>query len=183
MKLLLFLKILMMPLINPRVLIYLIIALRILMTIITLLTISKGSLHRRKRLMLCRTLRKKKLLKLNASWMKKRRRVTNKGRKSGVATHLNLLMRVTLYLLLYMIALHAYQRRMNVILIAMILWILLKYPFLMKLILSAMMPSCMKFARILFLLLFMINLAICTNLMITLYYHLLGMCLMMMGHA
>src|SRR3954470_4109171 len=129
MKLLLFLKILIMPLTNPRVLIYLIIALRILMIIIILLTISKGSLHKRKRLMLCRTLRKKKLLKLNAPWMKKRRRVTNKKRKNGVATHLYLLMRVTLY----MIALHAYQRRMNAILIAMILWILLKYPFLMKL--------------------------------------------------
>ena len=40
----------------------------------------------------------------------------------------------------YMIALHAYQRRMNAILIAMILCILLKYPFLMKLMLVAMMP-------------------------------------------
>src|SRR3954463_9232490 len=124
MKLLPLLKILMMPLTNPRVLIYLIIALRILMTIIILLTISKGSLHKRKRLMLCRTLWKNKLLKLNAHWMKKRRRVTNKRRKNGVATHLYLLMRVTLGLLLYMIALHAYQRRMNAILIAMILWIL-----------------------------------------------------------
>src|SRR3954467_6070311 len=37
-------------------------------------------------------------------------------------------------------ALHAYQRRMNDILIPMILWILLKYPFLMKLMLVAMMP-------------------------------------------
>jgi hypothetical protein len=46
-------------------------------------------------LMLCRTLRKKKLLRLNAPWMKKRRRVTNKRRKNG-AIHVYLLMRVTL---------------------------------------------------------------------------------------
>ena len=64
---LLFLKILMMPLTNPRVLKYLIIALRILMTIVILLTISKGSLHKRKRLMHCRTLQKKKLLKTKCS--------------------------------------------------------------------------------------------------------------------
>src|ERR1041384_6224937 len=64
--------------------------------IIILLTISKGSLQKRNRLMFCRTLWKKKLLKLNAPWMKKRRRVTNKRRKNGVATHLYLLMRVTL---------------------------------------------------------------------------------------
>ena len=49
MKLLLFLKILMMPLRNSKVLIYLIIALRILIKNIILLTISKGSLHERKR--------------------------------------------------------------------------------------------------------------------------------------
>src|ERR1041385_4658787 len=104
-----------------------------------LLTISKDSLHKRKRLILCRILRKKKLLKLKAHWIKKRRRVTNKRRKNGVATHLYQLMGVTLWLLLYMIALHAYRRRMNVILIAMILWILLKYPFLMKLMLVATM--------------------------------------------
>ena len=61
-----------------------------------ILTISKGSLLQRKRLMLCRTLWKKKLLKLKAHWMKKRRRVTNKRRKNGVASHLYLLMRVTL---------------------------------------------------------------------------------------
>src|SRR3954470_9213203 len=53
--------------------------------------------------------------------MKKRRRVTNKRRKNG-AIHVYLLMRVTLLLLPYMSV--------------MILWILLKYPFLMKL-----MPS------------------------------------------
>ena len=38
----------------------------------------------------------KKLLKLKAPWMKKRRRVTNKRRKNVVDTHLYLLMRVTL---------------------------------------------------------------------------------------
>ena len=58
-------------------------------------TISKDSLHKRKRLMLCRTLWKKKLLKLEAPWMKKRRRVTNKRRKNG-AIHVYLLMRVTI---------------------------------------------------------------------------------------
>src|SRR3954470_4099386 len=81
---------------NLRGLIYLNISLRILMIMLILLTISKVSLHKRKRLMLCRTLWKKKLLKLKAHWMKKRRRVTNKGRKNGVATHIYLLMRVTL---------------------------------------------------------------------------------------
>src|ERR1041385_724609 len=49
----------------------------------------------RKRLMICRTLWKKKLLNLKAPWMKKRRRVTNKRRKNG-AIHVYLLMRVTL---------------------------------------------------------------------------------------
>src|ERR1041384_1410401 len=49
----------------------------------------------RKRLMFCGTLWKKKLLKLKAPWMKKRRRVTNKRRKNG-AIHVYLLMRVTL---------------------------------------------------------------------------------------
>src|SRR3954462_12866474 len=54
--------------------------------------------------------------------MKKRRRVMNKRRTNG-STHAYLLMRVTLYLLYYLIVPHAYQRRMNV----MFLWILLKY--------------------------------------------------------
>ena len=61
--------------------------LRILMIILILLTISKGSLPQRMRLMLCRTLWKKKLLKRKAPWMKKRRRMANKRRKNGVATH------------------------------------------------------------------------------------------------
>src|SRR4051812_24834010 len=80
-----FLKILMMPLTIPRVLVHLLIALRILMIMLILLTISKGSLHKSKRLMLCWTLWKKKLLKLKAHWMKKRRRVTNNRRKNGLA--------------------------------------------------------------------------------------------------
>src|SRR3954470_20976767 len=46
-------------------------------------------------IMFCRTLWKKKLLKLKAPWMKKRRRVTKKRRKNGVI-HVYLLMRVTL---------------------------------------------------------------------------------------
>src|ERR1043165_1233895 len=49
----------------------------------------------KKRLMFCRTLWKKKLLKLKAPWMKMRRRVTNKRRKNG-AIHVYLLMRVPL---------------------------------------------------------------------------------------
>src|SRR3954470_9799957 len=47
----------------------------------------------------------------------------NKRRKNGLSTHAYLLMRVTLYPLHYLIVPHAYQRRMNV----MFLWILLKY--------------------------------------------------------
>ena len=42
---------------------------------------------------------------------------------NGLATHAYLLMRVTLHLLHYLIVPHAYQRRMNVV----FLWILLKY--------------------------------------------------------
>src|SRR3954469_25248731 len=95
MKLLLFLKILMMPLRNLRALLYFSIALKITMTIIILLIILRESLPQRKRLMFCRTLWKKKLLKLKAPWMKMRRRVTNKRRKNG-AIHVYLLMRVTL---------------------------------------------------------------------------------------
>src|SRR3954463_3839443 len=94
MKLLLFLKILMMPLTNLRALLYFSIALKITMTIIILLIILRESLPQRKRLMFCRTLWKK-LLKLKTPWMKKRRRVTNKRRKNGVI-HVYLLMRVTL---------------------------------------------------------------------------------------
>src|ERR1041384_1547047 len=120
MKLLLFLKILMMPLTNLRALLYFSIALKITMTIIILLIILRESLPQRKRLMPCRTLWKKKLLKLEAPWMTKRRRVTNKRRKNG-DIHVYLLMRVTLLLLPYMSV--------------MIIWILLKYPFLMKLML------------------------------------------------
>src|SRR3954471_7267053 len=127
MKLLLFLKILTMALTNLRALLYFSIALKITMTMIILLIILRESLPQRKRLMFCRTLWKK-LLKLKAPWMKKRRRVTNKRRKNG-DIHVYLLMRVTLSLLPYMSV--------------MILWIFLKYPFLMKLmpyILVAMMP-------------------------------------------
>src|SRR4051812_31280910 len=94
MKLLLFLKILMMPLTNLRALLYFSIALKITMTIIILLIILREYLPKRKRLVFCRTLWKK-LLKLKAPWMKKRRRVRNKRRKNG-EIHVYLLMRITL---------------------------------------------------------------------------------------
>src|SRR3954464_5871804 len=89
------LKILMMPLTNMRVFLYLTIVWKIMMQIIILLIILRESLPQRKRLMFCMTLWKKKLLNLNAPWMKKRRRVTNKRKKNG-AIHVYLLMRVTL---------------------------------------------------------------------------------------
>jgi hypothetical protein len=44
----------------------------------------------------CRSLWKKKLLKLEAHWMKNRRRVMIKRRKNGAATHVYLPIRVTL---------------------------------------------------------------------------------------
>src|ERR1043165_5698300 len=66
MKLLLFLKLLMMPLTNLRALLYFSIALKITMKIIILLIILRESLPQRKRLMFCRTLWKK-LLKLKNS--------------------------------------------------------------------------------------------------------------------
>src|SRR4051812_35448529 len=87
MKLLLFLKLFMMPLTNLRVLLYLTIVWKITMQIIILLIILRESLPQRKRLMFCRTLWKKKLMKLKAPWMKKRRRVTNNRRKNA-AIHL-----------------------------------------------------------------------------------------------
>src|SRR3954467_2833645 len=59
-------KILIMPLTNLRVLMYLTIALKITMQIIILLIILRESLPQRKRLIFCRTLWKKKLLKLKA---------------------------------------------------------------------------------------------------------------------
>src|SRR4051812_13272950 len=59
MKLLRFVKILMMPLTNRRALLYSSIALKITMTIIILLIILRESLPQRKRLMPCRTLWKK----------------------------------------------------------------------------------------------------------------------------
>src|SRR3954469_18249855 len=71
MKLLLFLEILLMPLTNLRVLMYLTIALKITMQIIILLIILRESLPQRKRLMFCRTLWKKKLLNPKAPWIKK----------------------------------------------------------------------------------------------------------------
>src|SRR4051812_24668830 len=70
MKLLLFLKILMMPLTNLRALLYFSISLKITMKIIILLIILRESLPQRKRLMPCRTIWKKKLLKLEAPWIK-----------------------------------------------------------------------------------------------------------------
>src|SRR4051812_2369989 len=90
-----FLKILMMRLTNLRALLYFSIALKIKIKNIISLIILRDSLPQRKRLMFCRTLWKKKLLKLKAPWMKKRRRVTNKRRKNG-DIHVYLLMRVTL---------------------------------------------------------------------------------------
>src|SRR4051812_32995010 len=56
MKLLLFLKLLMMPHTNLRVLLYFSIALKITMTIIILLIILRESLPQRKRLIFCRTM-------------------------------------------------------------------------------------------------------------------------------
>ena len=61
-----FLKILMMPLTNLRALLYLSIALKITMKIIILLNILRESLLQRKRQMPCRSLWKKKLLKLES---------------------------------------------------------------------------------------------------------------------
>src|SRR4051812_4542151 len=66
MKLLLFLKILMMPLTNLRFLLYLTIVWKIMMQIITLLILLRESLPQRKRLMICRTLWKKKFMNLKA---------------------------------------------------------------------------------------------------------------------
>ena len=61
-------------------------------------------------------------------------------RKSGLATHAHLLMRVTLQLIHCLISLRAY-RRMIAMMIVMIPLILLKYPFLMMLaMLVAKMP-------------------------------------------
>src|ERR1041384_4023388 len=84
-----------MPLTNLRVLLYLTTVWKITMQIIILLIILRESLPQRKRLMICRTLWKKKFLNLKAPWMKKRRRVTNKRRKNG-DIHVYLLMRITL---------------------------------------------------------------------------------------
>ena len=63
------------------------------------------------------------------------RRVRNKRRKSGLITHVHLLMRVILQLIHCLIPLRAYRR-----MIAMIPLILLKYPFLM--ILLCLCPRC-----------------------------------------
>src|SRR4051812_23157985 len=67
--------------------------------------------------------------------MKKRRRVMDKRRKNGLATHAYLLMRVTLYPLYYLIVPHAYQRKMNV----MFMWILLKCLLWVKLVIIVML--------------------------------------------
>ena len=68
------------------------------------------------------------------------RRAKNKRRKSRLATHAHLLMRVTLQLIHCLISLRAY-RRMIAMMTIMIPWILLKYPFLMMLaMLVAKMP-------------------------------------------
>src|ERR1041385_7170066 len=67
MKLLLFLKILMMPLTNLRVLLYLTIVWKITMQIIILLIILRESLPQRKRLMICRTLWKKEIAETESS--------------------------------------------------------------------------------------------------------------------
>jgi hypothetical protein len=60
------------------------------------LNILIDALHQRKRLMPCMSLWKKKLLKLEAHWMKKKSRVMIKRRKNGAATHVYLPIRVTL---------------------------------------------------------------------------------------
>ena len=95
----------------------------------------------KKRLIFCRSLWKKELMKLWAHWMKKMmRRAKNKRRKSGLATRAHLLMRVTFQLIHCLIPLRAY-RRMIAMMIVMIPLILLKYPFLMMLaMLVAKMP-------------------------------------------
>ena len=68
------------------------------------------------------------------------RRAKNKGYKSGLATHANLLMRVTLQLIHFLISLRAY-RRMIAMMIAIMPLIVLKYPFSMMLaMLVAKMP-------------------------------------------
>ena len=58
----------------------------------------------------------------------------NKRSKNG-STHAYLLMRVTLYPLHYLIVPHAYQRRMNV----MFMWILLKYLLSVKFVIIVML--------------------------------------------
>jgi hypothetical protein len=60
------------------------------------LNILIDALHQWKRLMPCKSLWKKKLLKLEAHWIKKGRRVMIKRRKNGAATHVYLPIRVTL---------------------------------------------------------------------------------------
>jgi hypothetical protein len=60
------------------------------------LNILIDALHKRKRLMPCSSLWNKKLLKREAHWIKKRRRVMIKRRYNGAATHVYLPIRVTL---------------------------------------------------------------------------------------
>ena len=95
----------------------------------------------KKRLIFCRSLWKKELMKLWAHWMKKMtRRVKNKRRKIGLATCAHLLMRVTLQLIHCLMSLRSY-RRMNAMIIAMTPLNRFKYPFLMLLaMLMAKMP-------------------------------------------
>ena len=61
-------------------------------------------------------------------------------RKSGLATRAHLLMRVTLQLIHYSMPLRSY-RRMNAMMIAVILLIHLKYPFLMNLMLAMLVAK------------------------------------------
>ena len=82
---------------NMRFMIYLNFALIIIRKKMAIfLNILIDALHQRKRLMPYRSLWKKKLLKLEAHWMKKRRRVMIKRRNNGVDTRVYLPMRVNL---------------------------------------------------------------------------------------
>ena len=141
MKLLLWLKRMMLLFTNLKILPYLNIAMRIMLLMLMLNYILRTTPLSKKRLIFCRSLWKKKLMKLWAHWMKKMmRRAKNKRRKRGLATHAHLLMGVTLQLIYCLISLRAYQR-MIAMMIVMIPLILLKYPFLMMLaMLVAKMP-------------------------------------------
>ena len=93
-------KLLMMMFIDLKIFPSLNIAMIITNTILILMYLLRKSPLSEKRLIFCRSLWKKELMKLWAHWMKKMmRRAKNKRRKSGLATGALLLMRVTLQLI------------------------------------------------------------------------------------